>query len=1661
MDVIPEPSEGEEEKTLIEGVPSCIGSSASSHMSQLLPIQEQHPLDLSFRSMIQRKKKRTCLISLIIFGVLCLVGILIVAFIFALRPKESKKEEEPQIDYDNPYEIQEIKYSDDYTVRATIINTRPIEELTQDNASNPEIERLSLEAHIGNNGVLGILLTDEENYRYRAPIVVNNSKCRDEWVGEHQPMSLKDYGFSYTYKPFEYSLSIQETTALSTQYLRLKYFDKYIEVNYLIKSIYIYGMGERVHNLTITDGVYTVWNYARYCDPDDGKPPGKNMYGSHPFILAKLSEHLFIGMYMNNMNAMDFSIYRFPNGTSQLKYIMVGGVVDMRIFTSATPEGVIKVYHNMIGRSYLPPFWSMGYHQSRWGYNDLGVLKAVVDKFREHKIPLDAIYLDIDIMKDYQIFSVDGERFPHLKSYTEELRANGTRLVTIIDPGVTLNSTFKYYEVGIDMKVFIKSAYTLTPLVGKSRPGAVVFPDFFHPNISEYWLGGLEEYISEAGFSGLWLDLNEITNLCPGECPLQVKMGNMKGTSDTTRNTRDTRNISSSGQTKRAKEYDERLIYTPGEVNLNTLTISMSALHYGALYPRTPEEATRFEYNTHNLYGIMEAIITKEYLEQKLDERPYVLAVSNYVGIGHFATHLLGDNYSKWSQLRFSIPGILNFNMFGVNHVGADICGYTGNATDELCGRWFQLGAFYPFSRAHSRHDAKPHNEPWNFGDTTLEVAKASLYLRYSILKFMYTSIWITHLYGGTVVQPLFFHFPGDDTLYKEEFIQECFLIGNQILVASVLDEGKTELGVYLPNYNWYKLGDMTLVNTYNNTGSTGKNITLASDMTKQKTAHLLVMGGSIISFQDAAKHQVQHTGELNNMSLTIKIFADHLNQAVGELIIDDGITPNPSTDNYTHYQFLYSYGLIKIEVLGDLSTQEVYEIERSWEIELALKYREDIDIEVPNFVYCILKNTTWIQLPHKVEDEILHIENGGAYLNEVESIIFGDQSRFNPVNSTIYISNITNNTDNMLSAHMFTNLTTNRNKEYDLRAMVVGDGNILSLQMVDKENNNSGLWVVPGVVPDNFRKPAENGNLRDFQFKMSGVGEELKLEITQEDSVNWIMRSERIIMEDNYIELKMFMRAQKIVGLESEKMLSEEGVYGLYMKGTTEHTENRENREHRENRENTDNRDNIGMYSLHTHPFYMIETENNKYMGIFVLTSTPAEIKIEGESNIFQVSHMLTSNLLDIFICKGDTPQELLKTYHKLIGGSRIIPYWGLGYHHSKYNHSRTLSDIESMVSQFNKSQIPLDCIWEDYEYMDQGKSFTIDTDGWKGMREYVEEVLTPHNLHFMPVIHSAISSPVDNPHIFIKQHTGSNIPLLGMGLGGYSKYIDFYNPEGALYYQKLLMELCTQFPYDGIWIDMALPTNLCDGECSETNYTSRHLLQRDIKISPYTMLLYTPALSKFLSRQSISEYSIHTNGSSVVDDFHYRPLNTLNMGRASSQVFLNLTKQYRGLVLASSSYPGVGYSLGGYLGGSWNTWGALRQTITFIFKMQYNAITFAGVDICGYYIMGYDDTLELCTRWMQLASMQPLLKSSKNHSEGALEPYQDHIFEKLFKNSMALRYSLLRYIYTIHMIAAMEVNYIYIIYREEFTSVPYFSHFQMINLQGVSKTHSCLEKA
>ncbi len=223
--------------------------------------------------------------------------------------------------------------------------------------------------------------------------------------------------------------------------------------------------------------------------------------------------------------------------------------------------------------------------------------------------------------------------------------------------------------------------------------------------------------------------------------------------------------------------------YVPGAHSTSMVqkTIDMSSIHIVSGSPQP-------HYNVHNMYGHSEMQATCSALQAvRPQARCFVISRSTFLSSSRHGGHWLGDNTATWYDLQASISGVLAMNMFGMPFVGADICGFNGNTTAELCTRWMQLGAFYPFSRNHNSIGMKSQ-EPYVFGDDTTRRCRFALNIRYTLLPFLYTLLANASATGSPVVRPLFFEFPNDMNTWSASETQ--FMWGSSLLVSPVLQQG-------------------------------------------------------------------------------------------------------------------------------------------------------------------------------------------------------------------------------------------------------------------------------------------------------------------------------------------------------------------------------------------------------------------------------------------------------------------------------------------------------------------------------------------------------------------------------------------------------------------------------------------------------------------------------------------------------------------------------------------------------------------------------------------------------------------------------------------------------------------------------------------------------
>jgi alpha-glucosidase len=460
---------------------------------------------------------------------------------------------------------------------------------------------------------------------------------------------------------------------------------------------------------------------------------------------------LAYGLFLDNTTRTYFDMGK--TDPARLTFGAAGGELNYYVFTGGrerTPKSILRDYTELTGRAPLPPIWALGNQQSRWSYYPEARVREVARGFRESKIPADVLYLDIDYMDGYRVFTWDKSRFPEPARMIADLRAEGFRVVVIIDPGVKVDPNYYAYSQGQAGGHFVKTADG-KELHATVWPGVCAFPDFTDARARE-WFGSLYKKNTDEGIAGFWNDMNE-----PG--------------------------VFLSEETPKPDIYHHPM-----------KTFPLTARHAG---DGAPDTHARY----HNVFGMQMARSTFEGLRRlRPDSRPFVLTRAGYAGVQRYSAIWTGDNVASWDHLRLSIPMLLNLGVSGVPLIGADVGGFSGNPTPELYTRWLQAAALTPFLRSHSEAGSNPH-EPYSFPKEFTDINRASVELRYRLLPYLYTLFREHTETGAPVMRPLWFEYPDDARTY---LVEDQYLVGRDLLVAPVVTESVTKRHVYFPaGDNW------------------------------------------------------------------------------------------------------------------------------------------------------------------------------------------------------------------------------------------------------------------------------------------------------------------------------------------------------------------------------------------------------------------------------------------------------------------------------------------------------------------------------------------------------------------------------------------------------------------------------------------------------------------------------------------------------------------------------------------------------------------------------------------------------------------------------------------------------------------------------------------
>ncbi len=449
------------------------------------------------------------------------------------------------------------------------------------------------------------------------------------------------------FEPLRLSIARSEAAqSVAVTTLELGVQDKSVAVRAgIAPDEHVYGLGEKTGWLDKRHRRYRMCNTDVLLVRPEGIGISTDpLYASFPFFIVHGQAGSY-GIFVDNTEFTTFDFTRAGEPDGGYEFAAPAPVLTFYVMVGPTLPEVLRQYTALTGRMPLPALWTLGYHQCRWGYRTEADFRAIARELRARNFPADAVWFDIDYMDGYRVFTWDKQRFPAPAQLLADLKAQGLRGITIVDPGVKVDPNYALYREGQAGGHFVRhpdgKEYN-----GNVWPGLSALPDFHHTAARQWWAGHVRQWMDETGLAGLWNDMNE------------PAVTDVSGPLD-------------------------------------------GALHAGG---KLPHPAAR---NTYALQ--MARATHAGLIAQAPDSRPFVLTRAAFSGAQTVTAQWGGDNSALWEHLSGSLPMLVNMGLSGMPFVGVDIGGFATDTHAELLARWFQAGAFYPFCRNHAMSGTNPH----------------------------------------------------------------------------------------------------------------------------------------------------------------------------------------------------------------------------------------------------------------------------------------------------------------------------------------------------------------------------------------------------------------------------------------------------------------------------------------------------------------------------------------------------------------------------------------------------------------------------------------------------------------------------------------------------------------------------------------------------------------------------------------------------------------------------------------------------------------------------------------------------------------------------------------------------------------------------------------
>ncbi|XP_055327410.1 LOW QUALITY PROTEIN: sucrase-isomaltase, intestinal-like [Paramacrobiotus metropolitanus] len=1368
--------------------------------------------------------------------------------------------------------------------------------ISQSVSGSAVIGRVQMNVFRYSTSTMRFRFTDAANPRYEVPQSLMELPVPDSATIPPFPQDEALYEISYQENPalpfsFRINRRAANTTIFDTSLGGFVFEDQFLQVTTRLASTYVYGFGENRHNSFRHKMDWRVWPmFARDEGPIDPTRP-TNHYGVHPFYMVVEDDGHAHGVFFLNSNAMEYQFQPAPALTLR----STGGIFDFFILMGPNVQDVLEQYTSLIGRPTLPPYWALGFQICRWGYNNLTDVQQVIERTRSAGIPQDIQYIELDYMNKRQMFTIDTENFPDVTQFANNYRTNnGLKFLYLLDPFIHADTELLYpaengtnpsYTDGLANDVFITwpQEYTgaqkpnhIDPvsigpkrvMLGKAWPdGKSAYPDYFKKSTAEWWKRWINSSTGFFEFDGLWIDMNEPvafeTNIIDAQKAWFCSSGsNLNG------------NHTCWGLQCPEDKWDKPP-YLPAAATiwkgsnyrnlLSDKTLCMSGEQFIDEFDGSRKPVRH--YDVHNLYGIQQTRVTKKIAEELTNKRSWVISRSTYPGSGRYAGHWLGDNKAQWSDMHYSIIGMFEFNMFGVPYVGADICGFFEDTTEDLCRRWQVLGAFYPMSRNHNTRGTRDQ-DPAQWA-AVAAATKDALNIRYELLPYLYTLFYHMHVDGATVVRPLFYEYDTGIHDKKVLDIDTQFLWGAGIMFAPFLYENQKVVEVYFPDdvYYHYRTGQKI-------SGPAHMEYFMEEDLTAG--IGIFVRSGFIIPIQKT--NNALSTRDMRNNAFGLivaspaNVVSDNFTtsaNAHGSLFWDDWDGQNTiQNDDYyaelvyvkqdfntdmmsratinviVHRNFnnkhLANITVQDVRILGYVSSRGVVNgsdfvayVDGIRATSARFDYDSQNQVLTVSGIHLPLERNSFLIIYDKDIDYYIdcHPDEGAtAEACLSRGCAWNDQNLSARQPACAYP------TSNYFRKGYSLKETFATEENGTFSALLKADPSLSAirpeviqnvlleihsisdnvLQIKFTEDKKERYQVPCDYAPFSCNQPKNAANPH-YSFEVTGLP-------GRASSVRVVRKATGKVIFDTNIGAMIFANQY----LEISTRLPSKDVYGF---GEHSHNSFRHDLNYKS----------WGMFSLDqppggeqnlygVHPYAMVvEDDDGHAFGLLLLNSNAMEVHL---TSLPSLTYRTTGGILDFYLFLGDSPTEVTKHYLETIGKPFLPPYWALGFQISRYGYN-TLDNMRGAVERTRAAQIPLDVFYGDIDYFDGEKNFIIG-EAFKDLPEYVANK-SADGLHFVTILDPCISTSLTNnepfvrglsqPNAFIRWPAGyvdpnnqsyttinSSQPSYLMGHVWPSDpavFVDFFHPAGQQYWDQEVREFHSKIDFSALWIDMNEPAS------------------------------------------------------------------------------------------------------------------------------------------------------------------------------------------------------------------------------------------------------------